>query len=74
MSTAILLQAASLSAARPEVTRMSHHQPSTCPLCNQADLRQSDLRVHLMVEHRKSAVVDQLLSSLEESDLQAVSY
>ncbi len=53
---------------------MSHHTLSSCPLCNEVDLRPTDLRVHLMVEHRKSTVVDELLTAIESTELQTVSH
>ncbi|SEO67758.1 hypothetical protein SAMN04487948_104129 [Halogranum amylolyticum] len=36
----------------------------TCPLCRHDYDRREGLREHIMVDHRKSAVTDELLSQL----------
>jgi hypothetical protein len=44
---------------------MSETQGGTCPLCEHSFDTRSDLRVHVMCEHRKSDVVDALLAATE---------
>ena len=38
-----------------------------CPLCARAIDCRTELRIHLMVEHRKSAVIDEYVDRLAES-------
>lgn len=36
-----------------------------CPMCQRGFEERTDLRVHLMCEHRKSAIADELLAAVE---------
>jgi hypothetical protein len=39
-----------------------------CPLCATSFAERRDLQVHLMVEHRKSAVTEELVQSIERAN------
>jgi hypothetical protein len=38
-----------------------------CPLCARAVDCRTELRIHLMVEHRKSALIDEYVDRLDRS-------
>lgn len=38
-----------------------------CPVCNAQETSDADLRVHLMVEHRKSDLTDLLVDGVGDS-------
>jgi len=40
-------------------------EDAPCPMCSQRFENRTDLRVHLMCEHRKSAITDELLAAVE---------
>jgi hypothetical protein len=40
-------------------------ETAQCPMCPQRFEERTDLRVHLMCEHRKSAITDELLAAIE---------
>lgn len=39
--------------------------PAQCPMCTQRFADRTDLRVHLMCDHRKSAITEALLVAIE---------
>lgn len=43
--------------------KVSDDHPLPCPICGQGCEQTAELRTHLMVSHRKSAVTDELLST-----------
>jgi len=43
---------------------MMKNTPShDCPLCEKTEAEETTMRVHLMVDHRKSEVADELLTA-----------
>ncbi|MFC6988939.1 hypothetical protein ACFQJD_09840 [Haloplanus sp. GCM10025708] len=47
---------------------MSNTEGRRCPLCTTSFAERRDLQVHLMVEHRKSAVTEELVRSMERAN------
>jgi len=43
---------------------MKNRRGADCPLCARAVEGRTELRIHLMVEHRKSAVIDEYVERL----------
>jgi hypothetical protein len=46
---------------------MNNWDGTDCPLCTRAVDSCTELRIHLMVDHRKSAVIDEYVERLERS-------
>jgi|GEM_PF-3028337 len=46
---------------------MNNTKEADCPLCTRAIEGQTELRIHLMVEHRKSAVIDEYVDRLGQA-------
>jgi hypothetical protein len=46
---------------------MSHTDGIDCPLCSQEAGGRRELRIHLMVEHRKSTVIDEYVTHLDDT-------
>ena len=40
-------------------------ETAPCPMCPQRFESRTDLRVHLMCEHRKSSITDELLAAVD---------
>jgi len=43
---------------------MNKRRPTDCPLCAREVEERTELRIHLMVDHRKSAVIDEYVERL----------
>jgi hypothetical protein len=46
---------------------MKKERGEQCPLCARTIDCRTELRIHLMVEHRKSAVIDEYVDRLDRS-------
>ena len=46
---------------------MKYDGGENCPLCARAVDCRTELRIHLMVEHRKSALIDEYVDRLDRS-------
>jgi hypothetical protein len=47
---------------------MINSSETDCPLCPTEITGHTELRIHLMVEHRKSAVIDEYIDRLDRRD------
>jgi len=47
---------------------MNNTETAGCPLCPRELSVRTELRVHLMVDHRKSAVIEEYVARLEHRD------
>ena len=46
---------------------MEDRQHADCPLCPRTVENYTELRIHLMVEHRKSTVIEEYVDRLERA-------
>ena len=46
---------------------MHHLERTDCPLCPRTVENRTELRIHLMVDHRKSAVIEEYVETLERA-------
>jgi len=44
---------------------MNNRRREDCPLCARAVADRTELRIHLMVEHRKSTVIDEYVDRMD---------
>jgi hypothetical protein len=48
---------------------MEEYEHTDCPLCSRTVENSTELRIHLMVEHRKSTVIEEYVDRLERAVL-----